>query len=107
MAGAKREGGWGREKSAKVGKRKGSAVSYPLSPIALPFPLPSYPLPLSTPATQATVSSFVTYKYSRFFSVVAARDGSQVFLAGRGREKGRLDTVVTRLVLSNTGSPFR
>ena len=53
VAGAKRGGGGGREK----GKREGSL---PLSPIPLPFfpsslsPTP-YPLPLSTPATQATI----------------------------------------------------
>ena len=40
--------GEGREKSAKVGKRKGS--SFPNPP---PFSIPPYPLPLSTPATQA------------------------------------------------------
>ena len=43
MAGAKREGGGGREKRAKVGKREGR-VPFPLSPIPLAFSLPPYPL---------------------------------------------------------------
>ena len=42
--------GGGKKKSAKAGKRK---VPYPLSPTPLLFSLPPYPLPLSTPATQA------------------------------------------------------
>ena len=46
-----RGGGGGGEKSAKAGKRKVSPVlSLPNSP---PFSPPPYPLPLSTPATQA------------------------------------------------------
>ena len=40
----------GREKSTKEGKRKGA----PLSPTPLPFSHFPYPLPLSTPATEAT-----------------------------------------------------
>ena len=47
----KEVGGRGGEKSAKAGKRKVSPVlSLPNSP---PFSPPPYPLPLSTPATQA------------------------------------------------------
>ena len=43
----------GRKTSAK-GKKEGSAV-YSLSPQSpLPFSLPPYPLPVSTPATQTT-----------------------------------------------------
>jgi len=57
---AQKKGGGGREKRAKVGKR------------------------------EAAVSPFVTYKYSRLSSVVAARDVQQAFLAGRARRgKGR------------------
>ena len=53
MAGAKR-GGRGGEKSAKEEKGKGaSPLPSPLPPTALPFSLFPYPLPLSTPATQA------------------------------------------------------
>ena len=46
-----------RRKKGRVGggKREGSAVPHPQSPITLPFPLPPNPLPLSTPATQATL----------------------------------------------------
>jgi len=43
VAGAKRGGGGGREKSAKEGKREG--VPYPLSPIPLFFPF----LPIDIP----------------------------------------------------------
>ena len=42
--------GDGRE-GREAGKGKGA----PLSPVALPFSLPPYPLTLSTPATQATL----------------------------------------------------
>ena len=46
-----------RRKKGRVGggKREGSAVPHPQSPITLPFPLPPNLLPLSTPATQATL----------------------------------------------------
>ena len=44
--------GGGREKSSKAGK------SDALSPIPLLFSLPRYPLPLSTPATQANPQSY-------------------------------------------------
>jgi len=50
VAGAKREGGGGRVKSAKEAKREGSLPSFPNPPL---FSLPSYLVPISTPATQA------------------------------------------------------
>ena len=54
LAGAKRGGG-GDWRKAQTGKGKG-ARPFPLFPIPpLPFPLPSNPLPLLTPATQATL----------------------------------------------------
>ena len=59
VAGAKRGGG--REKSTKEGKGK---VPSPLSPTPLTFSLSPYPLPLSTPATQAKQSVFCVFKYS-------------------------------------------
>ena len=43
MAGAKREG-----------EREGELEKHEIEEILLPFSLPPYPLPLSTPATQAT-----------------------------------------------------
>ena len=51
--GRKKGEGEGRgRKARKRGKGKGA---YPLSTIPLPFSLPPYPLPLSTPATRATI----------------------------------------------------
>ena len=49
VVGAKRGGGEG----GGGGREKNSKVSYPLSPTLLPFSLPPYPLPDSTPATKA------------------------------------------------------
>ena len=43
----------GRGRGRGRGKGENSKVSYPLSPILLPFSLPPYPLPDSTPATKA------------------------------------------------------
>ena len=64
VAGAKRGGGGGRE----IGKREGrSPPPLPNPPPLFPFlPIP-YPLPLSTPATQATTfSAFRMGAYSRW-----------------------------------------
>ena len=55
VAGAKRGREMGREKSTKEGKGKGGSL--PLSPLPPPFSLFPYPLPLSTPATHATMVS--------------------------------------------------
>ena len=49
----RRKKGRGREKSTKEGKGKGAFPSLPYSP-PLPFSLFPYPLPVSTPATQAS-----------------------------------------------------
>ena len=54
VAGAKRGGGVGREKSAKKGERKGSLPSFPNPSLFFPS---SLSLPLSTPVTQATIFS--------------------------------------------------
>ena len=54
VVGIKKGGGEGGRKVPK-GKRKGAERRLlPLSSIPLPFSLPPYSLPLSTPATQAT-----------------------------------------------------
>ena len=45
----------GEEGGGGGGKREGSAAPHPQSPITPPLPLPPNPLPLSTPATQATL----------------------------------------------------
>ena len=51
LRGRRKKGGGEGEKNAKAGKRKVSP--FPSLPNPPPFSLPPYPLPLSTPATQA------------------------------------------------------
>ena len=43
----------------KKGRERGSEKSTPLSPTPIPFSLFPYPLPLSTPATQARISTTI------------------------------------------------
>ena len=59
VAGAKRGGGGGGGGGIEKGKRERSPLS-PQSPS--PFSLPPYPLPLSTPATQAVEDGNRTYR---------------------------------------------
>ena len=68
----------GEEGEVEEGERKREGgekgrVSYPLSPIPLPFSLSRYPQPLSTPATQAkrlpAFSPLRLLKRWRFFSL--------------------------------------
>ena len=56
----------------KLGKPERCVAGYYFSPIHIPFLLPSYPLPLSTPATQA-----------KFIVVSGRKDGVDLVLIYR------------------------
>ena len=59
MAGAKRGG-----------EREGELEKHEIEEILLPFSLPPYPLPLSTPATQATKKPSITRVIARYVFLV-------------------------------------